>query len=490
MKKILIILTILVIINYIFTPLGADQRIFFAYIQQVDDYYNGDLINTWMIRGIGYKIITYFIYKLTKFFVSYDDKMIFEMVCKLIYTLFTLSLLFFSFWISKNTLTHLDLNFWLIFYIICVSLFTVSFDLSYQAEDITVIIVLASFGMSLGSKFWNILAGILLSSLFTLKGITLGLGLIPIIILWMYKDQFKKNLIYLSLSFIFFNILLFILLFLFAKQEFIDLYNATLFQSSLVNNDLWERTQLFYQFPAMNFFHIPFLIIGIIYGLFLFVYYVDKNLRMCLGYILLWILPYLIIITQNRFYSYHYQIFMPTIIFTWIIILHYYGKFLSKSYWKQIILIFPSIFFILFTSPIGVFSVTRSISFYQESKVEAEQYKKINEKLEIFKESEILYLSDGRCTYYFKSKSYSKYFYPLPIKRSIHNPNLLKTNLYKDELEKFLNYRGHLIIVMDKWFELWNFPIIEEKIKEEYPIWLSKKIGRYWYTFYYRTDEL
>lgn len=490
---------ILIIANSIYQPLGDDQRIFLAFAQQADDFYGpfpGNLIECWTIRGIGFKALYYGLYKTALLMVSYDDKLAFEAVCKAIWTVLSLGLLGLGAYAGQRFMRTFNLDPALAFFIAAVSAYSVSFDLALQAENVAVVMVLAALGMSLGDRVWNVLAGILMALLFTLKGITLAMGLYPLIFLWLmkclYHDwlhcrmQLRENLWRTGTAWITSSVILLACLAWFAPRDLIDLYDASLFQSSLSGVGLWERLQRMWLFPVNNVFHMPFLFTGAAMALFVFVYFADRRPECLAAYSLLWMLPAAIVLAQGRFYSYHYEAFQPAVVITWGMALAGIDQVTTRRCWRPIILTLPVILMAACTSPLAVFPVTRSTEFARESRETAEQYRIVDEELKISREPEVLYLTDGRATYYFKARSASRYYYPLPVKRSIHNPALLTTSLYRDEMRHIRDYQGKWIVVMDQWFELWNFPEIQQKLEDEYPTRIEARLGRYEFSFYLR----
>ena len=66
-----------------------------------------------------------------------------------------------------------------------------------------------------------------------------------------------------------------------------------------------------------------------------------------------------------------------------------------------------------------------------------------------------LFLTDGILNFYLPHfKSYSRYFYPLPLQRCLYNDKAKLSTIYLSTLNEFLDYNGEYIILQYNWFDI------------------------------------
>ncbi|MFB3787171.1 MAG: hypothetical protein ACE15F_12470 [bacterium] len=488
----------LLILNYVVTPLAEDQRINLAYAQQADDFYGpfpANVIQAWTLRGIGYKCLTYFLYKFTRIFADYNDKMRFELVFKALYAALIVIILILSTWIARPGWRRLGLEGLSVLFFLGTAFFSLSYECAFQAEDVAALVMILGTALALSeNKVLCGLAGAVLSLLFTLKGITWLLGLVPLLFLGLYREKFRRPLIWTGLSFGISSVALAALIWLLIPQEITDLRDASRFQSSFrgfgrsLAGEMFQRLQTIYQFYLQYFFHISFLIPGFIAGFLLSLYWFEKDLKRLAVYLSLWLVPGAVIVLQGKGFLYHFAVLLPVAAGSLIALQAAVRRYQLQSRWNGVILGFPYLLAWLCVGPVSLFPVASSVSHIQESRSDVEFYRDLCAKSELDRQPRLLYLTDGRAAYYFKSQSESRYFYPLPIKRSLANPGLRDTDLYQDEMQRILKYTGKMIVVQDAWFNLDDFPAIRDKIRNEYRPVFQGTVGRHSFTLYERAS--
>ncbi len=489
----------LLILNSIMTPLAEDQRINIAFAQQADDFYGGfpgNVIQAWTLRGIGYKFLTFFLYKAARLFVNYDDKMRFEVICKTLYAAGVMIVLTGSIWIARPGLKKLGVDEFYALFISGTAFFSLSYECAFQAEDVAALLMLAGMALALSeSRFLCGMAGMVLSLLLTLKGITWLLGLVPLLCLLLFYEKFWKPLVWTAVSFILSTGVLAVLILLLAPMEFRDLLDASRFQSSFRGlgrsfaGEIFQRIQILYQFYLQYFFHISFLIPGGLAGFLISLYWFEKDLKRLAVYLLLWLIPGGVIVLQGKGFLYHFTVLLPVAAGSILALTVAVRRFALRPRWLGLILGFPCLLACLCVGPVSLFPVVSSVSHFRESREELRFYEDLVARFQLDQQPVLLYLTDGRAAYYFKSRSHSRYFYPLPVKRSLANPDLLETALYQEELRRILNYRGEKIIVQDSWFNLDDFPAIRDKIQKEYRPVFHGEAGRHTFTLYERASS-
>jgi len=125
-----------------------------------------------------------------------------------------------------------------------------------------------------------------------------------------------------------------------------------------------------------------------------------------------------------------------------------------------------TIIWIIFQSPVG-------IDFTWNKEVSTKLFvtsKELGEKFNFSETPEILYLESGLGPYLFNVKSYCRYYYPLPVQRAQYNPQIVKTDAYKENFECIDEYSGDIIVLEPFWFML-DSPdkqLLKEKIDKDY----------------------
>ena len=67
-------------------------------------------------------------------------------------------------------------------------------------------------------------------------------------------------------------------------------------------------------------------------------------------------------------------------------------------------------------------------------------------------------------------KSYSRYFYPLPLQRSLYNLEARNYDIYKTSLREFESYDGDYIILQNNWFDINQNKKIKNKLLNDYHV--------------------
>jgi hypothetical protein len=74
------------------------------------------------------------------------------------------------------------------------------------------------------------------------------------------------------------------------------------------------------------------------------------------------------------------------------------------------------------------------------------------------------------------SRSYLRYFTPLPLQRTGWNPRLAETALFREEMMRALAYTGTYIYLEPSWFSLPTQQLISRKLEAEYE--LASEVSR------------
>jgi hypothetical protein len=225
-----------VFLAWFFTPLSGDGKIFYAAARQADFHGNFPLnvYRSWELKPIGHRAVIYGLYQAATTFSDFWDKVSFERAVRIVYaSVIVLAALAFITAIRKFLETH-GLSPPQMFLTLLLTFFSMSYLITYQAEEFALIFLMASLPLALArSKGLNLLAGLPLAALFTLKGITVLLGIHVLVFLYVLGNEYRSNLRRCFLGFAGWLVVIIVIIVVVFPQELRDLRNATLFQGSL-----------------------------------------------------------------------------------------------------------------------------------------------------------------------------------------------------------------------------------------------------------------
>ena len=422
-----------------------------------------NVYSSWNIRGIGYKIILFLFYKLFAF-VGLDSSL-FPVIIRTFYYLFFLSLTYLFVYLIKKPLSNFNINYKNVFYIFCIGILTTSPYIHLQPEELSLFFCVGMIAFSLAdNKYLNLLAGAFIPILLSFKLVTVLYAGFPALIVFLlyYNNSDKRKIFAFIISCMIFSVLTFIFYYFIIPQEITDTVNATYFQDSF---HFTIATP--YRF-VLNFIgkisHIPIILIGIFLLVNLLKHY-KWDIKKLLMLILLFLPPTLSIIVQGKFFYYHYAVF---IIVTSIL----YGMLSSLKVEIKNNVIYYSLFviFLFYTFVPG------KIRTIKDNEANIFYWYNIKDLLSNFgstlrskysKQQDVLFLTDGQINYFYREKSYLRYFAPLPVQRS--GFKLKNQGVYKETISKILTYNGDVILLQPQWFTtLVEYPLIINKIKTEY----------------------
>jgi len=498
------ILLVLVLLN----PFNGDVLVSFGNSIQADFLGNfpENVYHSWNLRGIGYKYFIYILYKITALITGKENFLTFQITAKFLYYSMFLTLSYFSFKSLKVFLNKCSLNWHTIFLVFAFIMLSLSGFCSLQAEEVGVFFTIFLTATIFSDKrFFQYLSGVFVCILLSLKIVTVFYAAYPALLLLYfyrsYKTQFARYLISSVIS-----LLCLCLLYLFIlPQEITDTLNATYFQSSLKIG-----FTLIYEFiygtllASANF---PFLLPAII--TFLILVFLNCRKKTIWFYsICLFLIPAIPILMQGKFFAYHYLLFVPFILIIYSIA--YSQKEKAKLLIVRFFYTTAISVWLVFGILLWLFGPVRAsgYSYYFQNKKEADHSKfnkltepvlfanfffskelsqdrasfiqKMDSEYNLSKESEILFLSSGTVNFFIHCKSYSRYYFPLPLQRLPGNTVLKNKSIYKVTYQQFLNYKGNYIIIESDWLKLIYYPELHNKILSEY-----KYIGRYGTSLYY-----
>jgi hypothetical protein len=303
--------TLGVFLAWFYTPLSGDSKIFLAAARQADFHGNFpiNVYRSWELKPLGHRAVIYGLYQAATTFSDFRDKASFERAVKIVYaSAIVLAALAFITAIRKLLETH-GLSPPLMFLALLLTFFSMSYLITYQAEEIALIFLMGSLPLALSrSKGLHLLAGLPLAALFTLKGITGLLGIQVLVFLYALGSEYRSNLRWCFFGFAGWFVVIIVIFLVVFPQELRDLRNATLFQGSLE-----FEPKRFASLP-WAFWHqfqfAPIVAPAVILGWFSVPILVWRKRWQTLGlFACMAAVSGAVVIVQGLFFGYHYAVF-------------------------------------------------------------------------------------------------------------------------------------------------------------------------------------
>lgn len=333
------------------------------------------------------------------------------------------------------------------------------------------------------------------------------------------KIDLKRTVITIT-SFCISEVALFFAVYLIYPKDIQEMKNAAEYQTTLLsggsNVPLLTIVGNFINNYVQSCVAIPFLILGLVSSIYLFIAYArEKNIFKLSALIMAWVLPIDMIVISNCYFIYHYfTLVLPCIVSLYLYLAYkgdispyiYYSSAIiailgvvvcwrlkegtiqvsfinystvlivllhliviaflvySKMNNKRVIAIFE-----LLALAVGVFFYGNYSSFVSPKSRNLIAMTKSSEKMmenfpDDFGEEPVLLLDSGTVTFYRDAKSYSEYYYNLPMQRWSEGK---KWAVQESEYNKLMKYSGKYIVYMD-WFRLEKYPELQNKIENEY----------------------
>jgi len=359
------------LVYYFITPLTGDIFVFFGSAHLADIQYGGGpwgAIQSWELKPFVNRIFIYYIYKLTLLFVNFEAKAEFIVIAKLVYSfLIILASLALSSSFKKIKHSKFEINFRNSFLLFGGILFLSSFRVILQAEFTALLFSFFALCLVLSSKKVSYAIGIAILSLIPFfKGISVIFVVQIVGILFGFFNWNKRQLI--KISFLSASIALLIAVSIYAiyPQEFTDIKEATLFQSSFGIGFLSILHSIFKSivYSVTVGTHFPLLLISLSGLIF---WRIKKKIKLfsdktASSLIVVWLLGYLAIIIQHRFFVYHFVNLIIPIMFSMLLVIRLSKKHLS---YKKATIAIAGLFFLLFlfdTSPLQHLLPIKSVS--------------------------------------------------------------------------------------------------------------------------------
>lgn len=516
----------LAIFSFVKTPFTGDIRVFMAAANQVkyqDANWFMSIWESWELKGIGNRFLMYIIYLLADTTVGFENKIIFQYVCKLVYAVFLVIMLFASVYLSRITRKEKVVLFSILYFVF----FTTGVPVHMQAEMTCVAICTLSVACIIHNKRWSfILAGFLGATLFFFKSVFVLLFGSVLLIIVLYNNCVKKEIkvlgfVWTILSMLMFELLFLVTTFFVYPQEFRDMIHASEYQSTMLSEgssiSLHSLSNSLYSNFTVSVVYIPFLILGAVTTIFVIMQAIKQKEHITwITLTALWVISIDIIVVSNNYFVYHYFLLaIPAIVsvvlyFNWceeslwisivamflaLSAVTVFNLVLGKEYEigvfnnSTVMLVYLHLFlaaFIVFALgkyknariAVGFFAMTISCFFWVDFLSALAPYYRNVRTLDWYSyaltesalpkdicEQEILFLEAGNAAFYIDAPSYSRYFFNLPLQRWKSGE---QWEWKDDEYEKIIEYQGKYIIIDYNWFLLDKYPELKSKLQEEY----------------------
>lgn len=507
--------------SFMTTPYTGDIQVFMAGVNQVKYQSSSGLLAlfaAWDMKGIINRLIFYIVYRCTLIFVEYGNIYTFMVVSKAIYGIFALMTIIVSAWLLPSEKVD-RIRFGFIAYFAVFATFTAS---HMQAEMSVVILGILVFSLLMGESSKRMMLGGAIGSLFLFTKSILVLMFFSVLacVVLVKKQIGIKKISIAFLSFCTFEFLLIIFIYLIYPQELVEMKNAAEFQTTLLSNGsnvpFFDIMSSFINSYFQICVAIPFLTLGLICTIFLLARYLrEKETIKIFSIVIAWILPIDIIVISNCYFIYHYFVLVfPCVITIYLYLIYedisnvivYYGAgifaglgtiacwilkdgttqvsfinystvlvvilhlivlallIISGQVDKKVLSIFEfltltvaAFFYVNYSS----FIAPKSRNMIAMTKSSAKMMKNFPDD---FGSEPVLLLDSGTVTFYNDARSYSEYFYNLPMAR--WKPGK-EWDVQRREYDKLMDYNGKYIVYMS-WFGLEKYPELQNKIETEY----------------------
>ncbi len=457
---------------YIGLPLEEDQRSSIACAQQGDYLaaFPECMPASYHLRGIGHKVLNYFGYRSARTLAGTSENWLFEPVFKLWVLAFYSLTLVMAMAACKQTLRKFGLDHVVVFALSLAALVTTSSEVFFQAEEISVLLIVVGLAMSLGdSRIIRNLAGLPLALTFSMKGVTLSLAMLAIIARLAAFPQDRKGLMQFFLSFCVFTLLVVAATFVFLPQEIRDLRDTAWIEGSQFT--VFDRIKNTWKALRCSFDELPMVIVGLFAAIPVLLFILSER-RWLQGacFALLWIGPVAPALIQGKGFIYHVAGFLVPSLCS---IVALYAIITIKRLplpWQAGSACIPIVLCFLFTGPVPLFGAFNYWHVVARRQNEVRLFSDWNRTYALPDQNDIFYLTAGDAAFYTQAKSYLRYFVPITLQRVSRNPRLVALDRFKEDYKAALDYHGKFIILDERWFQepFAKLPELRHKLDTEY----------------------
>ena len=410
-----------IVVIYIATPPALDQQTSIAAAQQADFHgaFPHNVVEAWNMRGLGYKLAVYGLYKGATTIANYRDKTYFELAFNSLAAMVLMVILGMSVVLARPVLGKYGIHSAEAFLVGCVSFFTLSSWCAFQPEDFAAWTMVLGVACSLGKhRTLHVAGGLVLACTIAFKGVTAvfgGMGLLAIALL---EPHDKRRLWTVGAAYVLGTVAIVSIVAIWAPTEISDLRMAATFQQPLKIALGVRIKDLVAALLLMGLSEFPVFLGGTVAGLICFGYLLRKReARSVAIYCSAWLLASCGPMIQSKHFAYHYLPFVPLAAGSIVAVLALSHATKTWTRLAPALWIVPGVACLIIrlttvNVPLGRFSAHNITVFAQrEERIVKKQYAKAMSLFHLENQPAVLYLGGGgKFAYYFMAKSYLRYF--------------------------------------------------------------------------------
>jgi hypothetical protein len=431
-----------VLISYLCEPLADDVHIYLgaAKIQALTGGFPMVLDTVWESRIIGHRFLYYILNLISAPFPGWW----YSIWMKSVVAIVTIIILYYF---SKRIADRMVVPFEYVFILGFLGLFAVNNVIIFSSEILSVVISMLMVTMLLDDRRGvQVLSGLLVLPLLTLKGLPVLLVLIGMMVVMMlvtdYIDRFKRAIISLPV----------VGTALLALYLYFPHFISDIFLIRMTNHPKsGEIVVILYRFFFMGIGTVgmvPVIMAGVC-SMFLLLSIVMKehirDMRLLIG---AWLVASVYVVIIGEFWYYHYYLMLIPALFTILYFLKLYPSH------RQVFTAIVLFVLILFVTIVAGWSPGMGSILYNDSANRVTSIAELPVTADVLNQPTTLYLDEGQISFYFPTHTACRYIDPLPYQRDIPEWSMKSRQEYWDTRSCILNYTGKYIIINPFWFNL------------------------------------
>jgi len=423
----------------------------FGWAQQVRNFgaYPESLLESWTLRGIGYK---FFFHALASaaLYVSQPAGLTTILVFNALYLALCLAVMALSARLAKKASNQIGLKSFEVFLLLSLAMVCTG-NLSWAQEShlaVTLTVLAVAFVVRYArAGLW--IAGLIISYVATLKGITALCGVFVGIAYLVRHGVTRSSLVQLAICGAFYLSLLVAMYLTVLRPELDDLILASGLQRPSLGSGL-ETARSFMaglaHFTAFN----P--VVGVCILSLIFVPRTSQGRKTEISLILIVLVSALAFtLIQNRYFPYHYQLL--ALVALMVIVLRVIASE-SILHWQMpvwtITAVTTTSFLAISILPVSSHSIPKKLEENLCAIQAASRIKTTMEAEEGFDERQkVLFLTNGAPNFVLTNPSLLRFLYPLPLQRELR-----AVAVRRDVLSTALNFEGQNIVLAPQWFKI------------------------------------
>ncbi len=488
---------------------SGDVAAFIAAGRQADYYgaFPGNVYEAWELKPLGHRILWRLLYRASTLIAPYEDKVLFEPTIRLLYSLLSILVILVSIRLARAPLRHVGISPPAAFAFLGLAFFGMNNWALMQAEHSALLLAIPAAALSLrpeiGARF---AAGVLLSLLVTLKGVTIVLAPQVLLLAAALPRERRPSLLPTVAGLAAGLVVVAIAAVYVFPREIQDLRNAAAWQGAdqlrmeIIAPRLWA-----FLTSTANGIAVTKLGMAAALALLLFRSRIGRRSAALIG--ASWIMGLAGLLSQRHLFGYQFLLlWLPAAACAGVLLVRWnaapdasrlrregvaFGLLLlalsvgARPFWWLIPFVplgwltwvsarprhaaaFPAFCALLVATALAGWSVPNVPEQIRRPLPVRELFAEWNHQFQLHQEPEILYLDAGYAAYAIGARSWCRYFFPLPIQRATHRKLLLKLPVTQETLARILQYEGRYIVHHFRWLPLPKVPELDAMIRERY----------------------